>query len=160
MILCCLVTHYLSLYDYDWYCSLIGDLKYISYPLICEDGISTMGTIDTEKYEPTEKIISLFNVVVCVVRDSALAKLKLRESHLQHVASMSSSHENVGADPIITALGLHNSFKEITPNTLKRAVKVCLTTQKLQFHLIANIIMLLIRTSRWHYCLRKGDKDM
>ena len=103
----------------------VGDLKYISYPLICEDGISTMGTVDTEKYEPTEKVISLFNVVVCVVRDSALAKLKLRESHLQTtVTDASTSSELVGADPIITALGLQNSFKKIEPDTLKRAVKV------------------------------------
>lgn len=105
-------------------CVTQGDLKYISYPLICEDGISSLGTVDTEKYEPTEKVISLFNIVVCVVRDSALAKLKLKENHLQTTATLSLSVEHVGADPIITALGLHNSFRDIAPETLKRAVKV------------------------------------
>ena len=87
MILCCLVTHYLSLYDYDWYCSLIGDLKYISYPSSVKMA-SAPWVPSTQKNMNPQKIISLFNVVVCVVRDSALAKLKLRESHLQHVASM------------------------------------------------------------------------
>ena len=86
-----------------------------------------MGTVDTEKYEPTEKVISLFNVVVCVVRDNALAKLKLRESHLQStITTASASPEQIGTDPIITALGLQNSFREIAPETLKRAVKVCM----------------------------------
>lgn len=141
-----------------------GDLKYISYPLICEDGISSLGTIDTEKYEPTEKVISLFNIVVCVVRDSALAKLKLKESQLQ-TATASSSLEHVGADPIITALGLQNSFREIAPETLERAVKVYIYLSDVIFlHFCILIYKYLYvhshRIFRWLYCLKKGGKGM
>jgi len=87
----------------------IGDLKYISFPTSCTDGLSTE--------ESSSNVISLFNVVVVVVRESAFAKLSRTLNN-----PLTDSSE-AGVDPVTITLGLRNSISNIPMETLKQAIE-------------------------------------
>lgn len=87
----------------------IGDLKYISFPTSCTDGLSSEGS--------SVNVISLFNVIVVVVRQSAYEKL------CRSLNSPLPEFDNICIDPVAVALGLRNSMANIPIDTLKRVVE-------------------------------------
>lgn len=104
----------------------IDDLVYISYPCPCSDELSS----DTSLQSGTD-VITLFNVVIATVRQSALQRLQAKQ--LKNIPDM---HRYIdgdgecnaiyscrpGVDPVATALGLTGTARgrPLRIETLKR----------------------------------------
>lgn len=98
----------------------IDDLRYISFPCPCSDELST----DTSSQTATD-VITLFNVVIATVRDSAIKKLESLPSsnpNRKDQRSLFSKNDTAGSDPVAAALGLRNNAKAVCPNALRRSV--------------------------------------
>lgn len=74
-------------------------------------------------------MITLFNVVIATVRESAIKKLDLtslanskRSKNYSQVQRSLSKFETAGSDPVAAALGLQNSNQAVRPRVLRRFV--------------------------------------
>jgi hypothetical protein len=80
------------------------DLHYMSFPCPCSDELST----DTSIQIATD-VISLFNVIVVTVRESAMKKLEAipgtNSKRNNQKRKIYSQHEMTGLDPVVVALG-------------------------------------------------------
>jgi hypothetical protein len=98
----------------------IDDICYVSYPTPCADAEST------DPHYPGD-LITLFNVVIAVVRESSLRRVlgsSYDEPHtsltgLTNVADL----RRVGCDPLTAAMGLRDGIHPISCNAVKRVVE-------------------------------------
>lgn len=95
------------------------DLHYISFPCPCSDELSTDTSIQT-----ATDVISLFNVIVVTVRESAMKKLEATPGSNSRRNNQNrkiySQHEKAGLDPVAVALGLQSHTQAIRPIVLRR----------------------------------------
>lgn len=99
----------------------IDDLHYISFPCPCSDELSTdVGG------ETTTDVITLFNVVIATVRESAMKKVESALSANSKIndqrKSLFSKFETAGSDPVAAALGLRGNGKAVSSSALRRFV--------------------------------------
>ena len=99
---------------------IIDELQYISFPCPCSEELSSDISTTTDS-------ITLFNVVVVAVRESAMNKLRekrlLQSSDYTYNNSVNqnnntSSYNNSGVDPVAIAMGL--AGKVTHANSIKR----------------------------------------
>jgi hypothetical protein len=98
----------------------IDDLHYISFPCPCSDELSA----DTSSQTATD-VITLFNVVIATVRDSAIKRLESipsSDSQTRDHRSLFSKNDIAGSDPVASALGLRSNAKAVCPNAVRRSV--------------------------------------
>ena len=79
---------------------MIDDIHYISYPTPCSEDLSNIA-------DPSSNInvITLFNVVIAIVRENAINK-KLNKSSYEVLSSGADRLKKIGLDPISFAMGL------------------------------------------------------
>lgn len=99
----------------------IDDLHYISFPCPCSDELSTDTSIQT-----TTDVITLFNVVIATVRESAMRKLEsisnAESKRSNKKKNVFSKYEASGSDPVAAALGLQSNAQTVCPAVLRRLV--------------------------------------
>ena len=91
----------------------IDDLHYISFPCPCSDELSTDTSVQT-----TTDVITLFNVVIATVRESAMKKLEATSGSNSNLSF--SKFESAGSDPVAITLGLQSANQAVSPNVLRR----------------------------------------
>lgn len=92
----------------------IDDLHYISYPCPCSDELKERALLHPSYQANNIDVITLFNVIIVTVRDSALKRV-LMQTKESTINSMSSdkifeSHRP-GMDPVAAAMGLRSNRK-------------------------------------------------
>lgn len=94
---------------------IIEDIQYVSFPCPCADELSAdvHGAID---------VITLFNVVVAVVRESAMRRvLGYEDSQNSEVKRLFSKKlKEPGCDPVATAMGLRGEIHPISSSMMRR----------------------------------------
>ena len=99
----------------------IDDLHYISFPCPCSDELSTDAGGET-----TTDVITLFNVVIATVRESAMKRVESSLSANSKIndqrKSLFSKFETAGTDPVAAALGLRGNGKAVSSSALRRSV--------------------------------------
>eukprot|EP00596_Hydrurales_sp_CCMP1899_P003461 CAMPEP_0119037084 /NCGR_PEP_ID=MMETSP1177-20130426/5198_1 /TAXON_ID=2985 /ORGANISM="Ochromonas sp, Strain CCMP1899" /LENGTH=873 /DNA_ID=CAMNT_0006997833 /DNA_START=22 /DNA_END=2640 /DNA_ORIENTATION=+ len=124
----------------------IDDLHYISFPCPCSDELSTDTSIQT-----ATDVISLFNIVVVTVRESAMKKLEAipgTNSTNYQKRKNYSQHEMTGLDPVAVALGLQSHTQAVRPKVLRRIVETvscALLNQEKRNRYVSKQVALMLR---------------
>jgi hypothetical protein len=84
---------------------IIENLQYISFPMPCSHSNLADCSVSDD--------LSMFNVVIATVRESALRRTKTRAS--------TTGRKNPGEDPVAELLGLSNRTLPLTKETLHRS---------------------------------------
>ena len=119
----------------------IGDLQYVSFPTNCVDDSLAFSPIESDS-DSYANNISMFNVVVALVKQSAFQRLQLSSN-----IDFNRLGNKSGIDPVAGVLGLQDNYSRVSIESVRKVVEnfsKALLVQEQRYRYVSKEVMLML----------------